>query len=383
MLFGLFALASSGGGADTISASHLLVGSYTQGKSKGIYLYRFDESAGHIFPMPLVVAKAENPSWLTLSTDQRYVYAVDENGPGQRDVVGRVTCFGIDRSGRLRQISQVKSLGDEPTYASLSIDGKYLFVANYSVHADPGSTLAIIPVGKAGVLQPVTQIKTQRASQVDPERQMSPHIHSAVSSPDGRFLFTPDLGADKVYVYRYDPIANAEQPLTAAPVVPFIELPPGSGPRNLVFSKDGKHAYLTLEMAGSIVVFDYGDGQLHQVQMLAMAPEGVKGTEGGGAIHLSPDGRLLYATNRGSFNELLAYRVDPASGRLTPTARRSTEGREPREFTFDATGRYLLVANQFSNTIVVIARDPETGHLGKVVQSFAFDSPSYLQFLKD
>src|SRR5262249_29270204 len=158
------------------------------------------------------------------------------------------TSYRIDPGdGRLQEINQVLSLGSEPTHSGVSLDGRYLFVANYSVSADPGGPLTVLPIGKAGALEPATQVKTDRASQVKHERQISPHAHSAVVAPDGRTVFAQDLGAARIYVYRYEP-ARAEAPLALDEAQPAVDTPPGSGPRHLLFSRDGRHAYLTLEM---------------------------------------------------------------------------------------------------------------------------------------
>ncbi|WP_174549210.1 lactonase family protein [Novosphingobium rosa] len=354
----------------------LLIGTYTGGQSKGIYLYRFDEQTGRIAPTPVQITPAENPSWLTLSHDHRFLYAVDENGEGQRDPVGRVSAFALDATtGRLTFLNRTSSLGSEPTHASLSKDGKALFVANYAVSSDPGGTLAVLPVAGDGRLQPVTQIKTHRASMVNPERQASPHVHSAVSSPDGRFLFAQDLGADRIYVYRYDP-ARPEAPLSAVKDQPFVALPPGSGPRHLVFSPNGRQAYLTLEMAGQVAVLDYAEGHLTLRQTLPLAPAGFQGKVGAGALHLSPDGRFLTVTDRGTDNQLVSFAVSPTDGALRQIDRRSVEGEEPREFAFSDDGRFVLVANQHSHAVVVLRRAPETGVIGETVQTLPIDQPS-------
>jgi 6-phosphogluconolactonase (cycloisomerase 2 family) len=379
----LIALSSLDAAAATADTSTpLLVGSYTAGSSVGIYVYDFNSRTGQIDKQPVQAVKTENPSWLTFSTDRHFLYAVNENGPGQRDIVGRVSAYDVDQhSGKLTLINQVKTLGSEPTHSSISRDGHYLFIANYSVLPDPGGTLAVVPINSQGGVEPVTQIKTDRASQVNPERQMSPHVHSSASSPDGRYVFAEDLGADRVYAYRYDPAANAEAPLTAVEGQPYIQFPPGSGPRHLIFSKDGKHAYLTLEMAGKVAVLDYADGHLTIRQLLPLAAAGFKGKLGAGALHLSPDSRFLYVTDRGEDNQLVTFAVTPGSGELRLLDRRSVEGKEPREFAFDPSGRYVLIANQHSNAIVVMRRDPASGKVGKTVQTLSFDAPSDLKFL--
>jgi 6-phosphogluconolactonase len=361
-------------------AARLLIGTYTGSRSEGIYLYDFNTETGRLDAQPRQVVRAENPSWLTFSADRQYIYAVNENGPGQRDPVGRVTSYRIEkRDGTLHEINRVLSLGSEPTYSSVSLDGRYVFVANYSVSADPGGTLSVLPIGKAGALEPPTQVKTDRASQVNRERQMSPHVHSAVVAPDGRAVFAQDLGADRIYVYRYDP-ARPEAPLTHDEAQPWVDTPPGSGPRHLVFSRDGRHAYLTLEMTGEVLVYDYAQGKLVQSQQVSLAPPGFSGKNGAAALHLSPDGRFLYVTNRGTDNQLVTFAVAPSSGELSLIARRSTEGLEPREFTIDPSGRYVLIANQNSNTVVVMKRDSESGIVGDTIQVLAIDTPSDLKF---
>ncbi len=361
-------------------AARLLIGTYTASGSEGIYLYDFDTETGRLDARPRQVVKAENPSWLTFSADRQVVYAVNENGPGQRDGVGRATSYRIDPDdGRLQEINRVPSLGSEPTQSDISPDGKYLFVANYSVAPDPGGTLAVLPIDGRGALGAATQVKTHRASQVDRERQMSPHVHSAVVAPDGRAVFAQDLGADRIYVYRYDP-AWPEAPLTLDAAQPSVQVPPGSGPRHLVFGRDGHHAYLTLEMTGEVVVYDYAQGQLVQRQRVALAPSGFSGKNGAAALHLSSDGRFLYATNRGTDNQLVVFAVAPSGGELTLIARRSTEGLEPREFAIDPSGRYVLIANQHSNEVVVMKRDPASGRVGETVQALSIGTPSDLKF---
>lgn len=367
--------------AAPVDTYELLVGSYTQGQSEGLYRLQFDSRTGHLDSRPLQVVKSANPSWLTLSGDRRQLFVVNENGPGQLDPIGRVSSFSIDpRSHRLSPINQVQSLGNEPTHSSLSADGRYLFVSNYSVAEDPGGSLAVVPVGADGTLSPVVQISSHPASRVNPERQLSAHVHSVVSSPDGRFVFANDLGADRVFVYRYDPKASPEHPLIAD-VAATVQLPPGSGPRHLLFSADGKHAYLTLEMSAQVAVFDYQAGKLALRQMVELADKAPREQKAAGALHASQDGRFLYVSNRGTANQLLVFAIDPANGRLREIQRRSVEGDHPREFSLDPSGGFLLIGNQKSNRIVVLERDAKSGLLGKTVQKLPFDSPSDIRFL--
>lgn len=359
----------------------LLVGSYTAGTSEGIYRLQFDSRTGQFSGAPVLAAKAQNPSWLTLSQDQQHLFVVNENGPGQQDPVGRVSSYRIDPANQqLTLVNQGQSLGNEPTHSSLAADGRYLFVANYSVLEDPGGSLAVLPVDAAGKLSPPVQLSAHPASRVNPERQASNHVHSVVSSPDGKYVFVQDLGADKVFAYRYDPKANHEQPLTPADPA-FVQLPPGSGPRHLLFSADGKHAWLTTEMSAQVAVYDYQDGRLTQRQLVDFAAGQPLSDKAGAALHASSDGRFLYVSNRGTANQIVVFAIDPATAQLTEIQRRTVEGDHPREFSLDPSGKFLLIANQKSNQIVVIARDTQTGQLGKTVQKLPIDAPSDLKFL--
>jgi 6-phosphogluconolactonase (cycloisomerase 2 family) len=235
-------------------------------------------------------------------------------------------------------------------------------------------------VGTDGKLKPVVQMSSHPSSRVNPERQKSAHVHSVVSSPDGQYVFSNDLGADKIFVYRFDPKANPERPLTAAKPA-SVQLPPGSGPRHLLFSADGKHAWLTMEMSAQVAVFDYRDGKLEQTQLVDLAAGLPTSGKAAAALHASADGKFLYVSNRGTTNQLLVFAIDPATGHLKELQRRSVDGDHPREFSLDPSGKFVLIANQKSNQIVVVERDAKTGLLGKTVQKLPMDAPSDLKFL--
>ena len=355
-------------------AATLLVGSYTDGASQGIYRYRFDEKTGRIDPAPQQVVKSVSPSWLVLSADQRQLFAVNETPNGQ------VSSFAVSAKGEIKPLNQVPSQGDEPTHASLSRDQRYLFVANYAVQSDPGGSLVVVPVARDGKLKPVVQQARHKASGVNPERQAGAHVHSLVLSPDGRHLYASDLGADKVFIYRYDG-ASADHPLT--PAIPAsVDLPPGSGPRHLLFDAKGRHAYLTLEMTAEVVMFDVQEGNLVERQRLPLTESKEAAAKAAGGLHLSADGRFLYVSNRGTVNEIVVFSVGKQDGQLALLQRRSVEGDHPREFALDPSDNFLLVANQKSNQIVVIRRDPRSGKLLDTVQTLKQDAPSDLKFIE-
>jgi len=349
---------------------HLLVGTYTSGTSEGIYSYRFDTQTGRL-SHEYTAKGVENPSFLAASPDRRYVYSVNE-GPGG---AGEVSAFKFSSStGRLEFINKQPSGGGAPCYISLSGDGRFLFVANYS-----GGNLSALPVNPDGSLAPPVQTIQHQGSSINPKRQEKPHVHCAVFSPSGKYLFTPDLGTDKINVYRYRP-GRPEEPLAPADP-PFAAASAGSGPRHLVFSSGGEYAYLVQELTAAVTVFSHEDGKLTPVQSLPMAAPDFKGEHGAAEIRLSPDGKFLYASNRGTANEITIYAINPENGKLALAGRRSTLGKTPRNFMIDPSGRFLLVANQNSDSIIIFKRDRETGLSGETGSMLTVGNPVYLMML--
>ncbi|MEI6001573.1 lactonase family protein [Paraburkholderia bengalensis] len=352
----------------------LIVGTYTGPKSEGIYVYRFDTKTGEA--TQISSAKTDNPSYVIASRDGRYVYSVNEqpgdNGPA--DQRGGISAFSFDaRSGQLRFLNRVSSDGNDPCYLSISPDGKYLTTANYSVAANPGGSFAVFPLQADG--QVGASVLTVHHDGGGPVkgRQDNAHVHSTVFSPDGKYLFAQDLGADKLYAYRYTP--DGSRGLLGPTEQRYTDVKAGSGPRHLVFGADGSYAYLTSELAATVTVFRYDDGKLTQLQVVPMTKTGFKGQVGAAAIHLSPDGRFLYASNRGDANEIVIYAVDRANGHIREVGRQSSLGKAPREFSIDPTGRWLIVGNQNSDTAYVFRRDQQSGLLDANPKRIDLGSP--------
>ncbi|AXI02648.1 lactonase family protein [Aquirhabdus parva] len=359
--------------------TRLLVGGY----NNAIASYVFNQSNGQIEQSTIVRTPAHNASWFTVDAERNRLFAVDEIGSKSTKPVGKVSGFKLlDPAKPLDKINTQPTLGDEPTFVVHSPDGHYVFVANYAVNPNTGASLVVLPIDQNGQLGAVTQQLVHQASHVNLERQASSHIHRVTLTPDGQYVFMMDLGGDRVYAYRYDAKSDPKHPLTPAKV-PYTALPPGSGPRHLIFSADGHHAYLTLEMAGKLAVFDVLDGELKQRAIISLTPSDFKGKLGAGALHLSADGQFLYVSDRGKDNKILVYSVDPTTGLLSQIQRRSTEGQEPREFAISPDGHYLLVTNQFSNEIVTFKRDPSNGKLGASIQKVNVKAPSMLQFVPE
>lgn len=358
----------------------LIVGTYTGGKSEGLYVYRFDTKTGDA--QPVSVAKTVNPSYLVVSRDKRFVYAVNElpgdNGPATTR--GDVSAFGFDAaSGQLTFLDKVSAQGNDPCYLSLSPDGRYLFVANYSVAADPGGSFSVLPIQQDGKLGEAALTVHHEGGGPVKGRQDNAHVHSTVFSPDGRYLFTQDLGTDKLYAYRYTP--DGSRGLVSPAEWRYTGVKAGTGPRHLVFGNDGRYAYLTSELAGTVSTLRYHDGHLTVEQVEKLAEPGFKGAVGAAALHLSPDGKFLYVSNRGDANDISIFSVDEASGKLKRVGRQSSLGKSPREFAIDPTGQWLIVGNQNSDTIYVFRRDLQTGLLASDPKRIELGSPVDFKFV--
>lgn len=379
-LFGNPAFAQDASAGPAGGVYNLLVGTYTGSGSDGIYVYRFDTDSGRVSPVSS--AKAENPSYLVASRDGRHVYAVNElpGDAGPASVRGGVSAFDFDaKTGALKFVNRVSAQGNDPCYLSLSPDGRYLVVANYSVASDPGGSFSVFPVEATGALGAAVLNVHHEGTGPVKGRQDGAHVHSTVFSPDGKYLFVQDLGADKLYSYRYTP--DGSRGLTGPTESRYTLAKAGSGPRHLVFGANGRFAYVTNELNASVDVYRYDDGRLAHVETVPMTAPGFAGKVGGGALHLSPDGRFLYATNRGDANDIVIYAVNAADGKLTLVGRQSSLGKTPREFAIDPSGKWLIVGNQDSDSVFVFRRDIASGRLEPNPARIRIDKPVDFKFV--
>lgn len=349
---------------------YLFVGTYTDKGSKGIYVYEFDAATGQATKVSNTEGTV-NPSYLAVSHNHKFVYAVTETA---KQNAGSVSAFKFDKtSGTLTFLNKQLSGGDNPCYVSVHKSNKWIAVGNYS-----GGSLSVFPVNADGSLKPFAQNIQHTGKGVNAARQEQPHVHSTVFSPDYNYLFVPDLGTDKVVNYTFE--TKAESPLTPA-TPPFEKVDDGNGPRHLTFHPNGKFAYLVEEMSGTVSAYQYNRGKLTFIQRIKTHPADYKGAIGAADIHLSPDGKFLYASNRGDENTIAIFSVDARSGKLTTKGYSSTNGRTPRNFTIDPTGNYLLVANQATNNIVVFKRDKKTGLIQPLKEEISVPTPVCLQMI--
>lgn len=367
--------------AQAASAPHdgkylFYVGTYTEDgtHSKGIYAYTYDASTGAIASLG-VAAETTNPSFVAVSPDGRFLYAVNEVGNYKGPNSGGVSAFAVDRAtGKLTFLNEVPTRGADPCYITVDKTGKFVLVANYT-----GGSVAVFPVLDDGKLNEATAFVQHTGKGTNPERQEGPHAHSIDLSPDNRFAFVNDLGLDEVLVYKFDSAKGSLAPNDP----PFAKLDAGAGPRHFALSPSGKFAYVVSEMGRSVTVFsnDAASGRLQRSQTISTLPKDFTGRNDDAEIEIHPSGKFLYASNRGN-DSIALYAVDPEKGTLALVEITSTGGKEPRSFEIDPTGKVLFAANQKSDNIVVFRIDEKTGRLTPTGKVLNVPSPVCVKFLK-
>lgn len=351
---------------------HLLVGTYTSGSSsKGIHHFRLE--CAPFACQEWALTPADNPSYLALSADGKRIYATHEIGA---DKEGWVSSYRIDMStGSLQIISSVPTKGMDPCHVAESPQGRFLFVSNYS-----SGSLAVVPSDYDGQLHdPVALVIYGGGSGAVSDRQQGAHVHFAAVTPDQLYLVVCDLGNDCIYRYPLDETRDGN-PL-ALGEMQRIELPRGSGPRQVKFSPCGRFAYVMGELDGCVYLFDYNGGDMRLRQYVALADAWGDQEHGGGELALSSDGRFLYASNRGDFDEIAVFALDGQLGTLRRIQRLDTEGVMPRHFDITPDGGYVLVCNQGSGTLQLFDRDEQSGYLSHMQQCAFVDQPACVLLL--
>lgn len=350
----------------------LFIGTYSGTGSKGIYVYKFDDLTGKLSWVSNTDESVVSPSFLTIASNGEYVYACTET---RIKNAGSVSAFAFDKeTGILKFINKQPSGGDNPVYLSVNHDNTWLVIANYF-----GGNLSAFPINADGSLRPFTQIIQHTGKSINSERQENAHVHSTVFSPAQDYLLVPDLGIDKVMVYRFD--ETLQSPLMETQPA-FTHTTPGSGPRHLAFHPNGKYAYLIEELSGTVSVYNYHKGTLDSIQRIATHFDDAIAPFGSADIHLSPDGKFLYASNRGKENNIAIFSV-AADGKLKLVGFESTRGDVPRNFSLSPSGNFLLVANEKTGNIVVFKRNKKNGMLKYAGIEINIPQPSCLQFLKN
>jgi 6-phosphogluconolactonase len=330
-------------------------GRILQGKGEGIYVYRLHESSGAIKKISKTSGIA-NPSYLAFDGSRSFLYAVNELKSYEGKPTGTVSALAVDlRTGALELLNKQITHGTDPCHVVVDQQRKYVFVSNFM-----SGSVCVLPVRDDGSLGEACDVVQHHGASIDPRRQSGPHAHSVTLHARDRFAFVPDLGLDKLMIYRFDP-KRGKLDLNA---VPWIEIKPGAGPRQLSFHPNRLFAYLVNELDSTIaaLAYDGSRGTFALRQTIRALPGAFAGESTCADIHVHPSGHFVYTSNRGH-NSIVIHRIDPVSGRLTYVAHEPTQGRTPRSFGIDPTGRFLVAANQDSDSLVTFRIDPLSGKL--------------------
>ena len=332
----------------------IFIGTYSSRGSEGLYRAWLDADAGRLSDLQ-PAAPLSNPTFQAMHPAGNFLYSVSEERNEGRRMHGSVNAFEVaPETGRLKLLNKQLSKGDGPCHLCVDARGRHLFVANYA-----SGSAAVFPIAKNGAIGEATSFVQHRGgSGVIPGRQDGPHAHSVTLSPDNRFAFAADLGMDRIMAYRLD--AGSGALLACDP--PDVAGAPGSGPRHMAFHPGGRHAYLVNELGNSVTAFQYevARGILKPIQTISSLPENWSGTTSAADIHVSPDGRHLYASNRGH-DSLACYEIEEISGMLVLKDFLPCGGRCPRNFLLAENGTLMLIANAESDSVSVFRVNSDTG----------------------
>ncbi len=335
--------------------TYVFFGSFNWDKTKpGIYVYELNPKTGKLKKVS-TTRGIKNPSYLTLSPDGKFIFACTDT---KTENDGSVSSFEFNLENKsLSYINSQKSGGENPVYLTVHKNGKWLVNGNYT----EGSA-SVYPISETGFISPFVQNFQFSEGSINTKRQDRAHIHSTVFSPDFDYVFMPDLGADKIRIFKFD--SDKKEPLLEAEPN-FSQSVLGSGPRHFTFHPNGKFAYCIEEMGGAVSVYDYQNGQLRILQRIFTHPENQEGDFESSDIHISPDGKFLYATNRGTENNIAIFSINE-DGKLKNVGYQSTFGKHPRIFAIDKNGEFLIATNVQTSNATVFKRNKETGLLKKI-----------------
>ncbi len=342
-------------------------GKILEGKGEGIYLYEMDPSTGAMSARGITTGVV-NPSYLAFGPGNRFLYAVNELKSYEGQASGSISAFAVDgKSGALTFLNRQLTLGTDPCHVTIDPAGRHALVANFM-----SGSVCVLPIRADGSLGAASDFRQHKGSSVDPARQSGPHAHAVTLDAAGRFAFVPDLGIDRVVVYRYQSEEGKLLPKESA----WVRTKPGAGPRHLVFHPGGGNAYLINELDSTLTAYRYDptEGMLQEIHSVPTLPPGFSGSSTCADVHVTPDGSFLLGSNRGH-DSLVIYRIAPADGRLTYAGHWPSGGRTPRNFALDPAGRFALVANQDTDTIVTFRIASRSIGLGEAVQVTPVPTP--------
>lgn len=340
------------------------VGTYTKENSEGIYKFTLDTEANKISNVTLA-AKLDNPTYVTINRNNEYLYSVVKEGES-----GGVAAYSINsKTGELTEENRQVVEGASPCHVSVDSGNHTVVTANYHK-----GTIESFEVNEDGTINPARSIMAHEGSGPNKERQEKPHAHYAGYTPDEKYVVGVDLGIDKIITYEIKDSVLTE--------VNRLSVNPGSGPRHITFHPNGKYAYVMTELSSEVIVLTYNpaEGSFTELQYISTIPEEFDENNQGSAIHISSDGRFVYAGNRGH-NSITVFSVDKNSGKLTFMEHTSTEGNWPRDFVLDPTEKFLIATNEKSHNLVLFLRNETTGKLTLLQSDVAVPEPVCVKFL--
>ena len=336
---------------------------YIGTSADGIYLADFDAEKG-ILTEPTRAIEYNSPGFLALHPEKPILYSIGGDNT--------VAAFTIGAENSLTLLGTAPCGGNDPCHLALDSSGRTLAVANYS--SGSVTTIRLSADGKPGEI--VSDMKIE-GSGPNENRQKQAYTHGVYFDNANRFLFAPDLGADKTVIYKFDPATSELSTNEAAD----FKAPPGSGPRHLAFSPDEKHAYIINELTNTVSVAGFGQdtGALTEIQTINTLPDDFTGNNTTAEIEVHPNGNFVYGSNRGH-DSIVVYKRDPETGKLTLVQHAPCGGKAPRHFKIHPSGKWLVCGHQDSDTISVLPLDPETGMLGEPTSTVKAPKPICILF---
>ena len=333
----------------------IYVGTFSGRGSQGLYVFELDRKTGDLSAVQSVDDR-DGPNFQALHPNGRFLYSVSGDAFSEGSDHGTITAYRINsETGAVSMINERSVEGRGPAHVSIHPQGRFAFVSNYG-----SGNLSVFALDEDGSLSEVVDVVQHEGQSVNEQRQGGPHVHSIIPSDDGRFIYASDLGTDEIMIYAVDQRTGDVRPAE----VPNVESTPGAGPRHFVIHPKGEYAYSAEELTSTVAAYnvDESTGALTPFQRVGMLPEDFKDLNSAADIHVAPDGRFLYASNRGH-NSLAIFEIDESNGELSLVGHEPTRGGHPRNFMIDRKGEFILVANRDNDNVVVFRRDASTGRL--------------------
>lgn len=354
-------------GAQESNFQGFYVGAYTSEGARGISYCQLNLSSGEI-NLVHTIKGVDNPSFLKISPNKKYLYAVSEVRSEAGRSGGAVLAYRINKNGSLDLINRQSSNGDGPCHVDVSPDGKFVAVATYSA-----GTTSLYSVGEDGALSEATSVIVNTGSGPNKARQKNPHAHSIKFGKDGNWVFSADLGTDQLNIFTLEGnnLKTSGQESVA--------MKPGAGPRHFDFHPKADVIYVINELNSSIETVEFDKGVWKTVGSVSTLPADFEGSSYCADIHVSKDGSFVYGSNRGH-NSIATFGVADDGYTLAYKGAVSVEGDWPRNFGITPDGEWMLVANQKSHTITVFKINRKTGMPEFIGKKYELPSPVCIEF---